>query len=211
MFADDTVRQFVERAAARTPTPGGGSVAALTGALGSALGTMGARYSLGKEPVKDPKKEAEVKALVESLDGFARSFLFLVDEDAAAYDRVTVARRLPKETMEQREKRKVAVEKAFAGAVEVPMKTVRLTLELIESIYKLAPHANPNLVTDVAVGAILAEAAFEGARLNVLVNLPGVSDPSFRSRTLADLEEVRRIISARKESILGQVEQALSE
>lgn len=205
MLADDTLRQLVERVAARTPTPGGGSVAALAGALGAALGTMGARYSAGR----DPASEAEAKALAEKLEAVAQSLLFLVDEDAGAYERVIAARKLPKESAEERDKRKTALDAAFRDAVAVPIRTIRLARELAEAVGRLAPIANPNLLTDVAVGAILAESAFEGARLNVLVNLPSIPDASFRQKMIAEMDAAGQAIRERKAAVVERVERAL--
>jgi formiminotetrahydrofolate cyclodeaminase len=205
MFADESIRQFVGHVSARTPTPGGGSVAALAGAFGAALGTMGARYTVGR----DPAVEADAKALAEKLEKLAQALLFLVDEDAGAYERVVAARKLPKESPEDREKRKAALDAAFREAVEVPLRTIRLAKDLAEAVARLAPISNPNLITDVAVGAILAEAAFEGARLNVLVNLPSIADTLYRSKTIAEADTIGRTIRERKSSVIAKVQEAL--
>ncbi|MBI1850875.1 MAG: cyclodeaminase/cyclohydrolase family protein [Planctomycetes bacterium] len=205
MYADETIREFVEHVAARTPTPGGGSVAALAGAFGGALGMMGARYSIGR----DPSLEADAKAITEKLEKLTQSLLFVVDEDAAAYERVVAARKMPKVAPEDRDKRKAALDAAFLDAIDVPMRTIRFAKELSEAVARLAPIANPNLITDVAVGAILAEAAFEGARLNVLVNLPSIPDSLFRTKTIAEMEMIGRAIRERKTAVTERVEATL--
>ena len=179
-FSKLSLDRFLAELASEAPTPGGGTAAAVAGALGAALAEMVAALTLSKE------KFAEAHEAMRSIAGSARrarsEFLTLAREDAEAYDAVVAARRLPKETEEQTAARKAAIESANRRATEVPMRTARLAASVLALLPDLAEKGNPNALSDAGAAAVLLESAVEGALLNVGINLPGASDTEFVGR-----------------------------
>jgi glutamate formiminotransferase/formiminotetrahydrofolate cyclodeaminase len=191
MLIETTLSQFSEQAAAKTPTPGGGSVAAYVGALGAALGTMAARFTEGRRGF-----EQHAQALaseINRLEAVRDRMQELVQADAGAYDAVTAAYRLPRDGEEQAAARGQAVATALRGALEVPLQTCRTALEGLEVLLLLREHANPNLVSDVAVGAYALAAACRSAWVNVLINLAGLKE-----------EDLERSVRAEGEGLLAR-------
>ena len=147
---------FVARVAAAVPLPGGGSVAALTGALAAALGEMMAGLTEGREQFASVQVQvADIHAKLTACRSDLRT---LVQEDSAAYQALLNAIRLPRETEEQRAVRAGAVEQALRGATETPLRTARAAFEALEYLKTLIEVGNPNARSDAAVGAQLAYA-----------------------------------------------------
>jgi len=162
---------FLDAIAGSDPTPGGGSVSAFAGAQAAALVRMVAGLTLGK------KKYAEVEGRVRVLAGAAQDalgrFMALVAEDAASYDAVSAAYKLPKETDDQKAARAGAIEAALLHAARVPLETAGLALSTLEAAEEMVRIGNANCVTDAAVAAFMAHTACLGALANVRVNLVG--------------------------------------
>jgi len=184
------VTEYAEELASNKPAPGGGSGAALTGALGAALGEMVANFTVGKE--KYAEVEAEVGAALAKLTDLRKQLLELTDADAEAYPKVGAAYALPRETDEQKAARAVAIEEALKGSAEVPRRVVLRCNEVLSQLPLLLEKGNPNLVSDVGVAAKLALAAAECAWLNVEINLAYMKDEDFISRLRAEMEESLR-------------------
>jgi formiminotetrahydrofolate cyclodeaminase len=174
---DLSVREFVEKIAGPDPAPGGGSAAALAGALGAALCAMVARLTLGKEKYGGVSEEME--ATRSSADALCSRLLQLMDEDSDAYNQVLAAFRLPREDKAVRED---AVQKAIKQAASVPFETLRAVSEMADLVKTGIDKGNPNCLTDAGVAAQLLRAAATGAAYNVKINLPGIRDPAFRSQ-----------------------------
>lgn len=175
-----TVTQYVDALAADRAAPGGGSAAALTGALGGALAAMVAGLTLGRE--KYAAHWDEMTALREQSGRLQARLLNLVDADANAYRRVIAAYRLPKQTGAQMEQRAAAVEAAMQGATRVSLATARLCLEALELAARAAARGNPNAAGDAAMAALLAHAGLRGAARNAQINLRTLRDEQFRLR-----------------------------
>jgi formiminotetrahydrofolate cyclodeaminase len=173
-FSRIMIRDFLGELASSAPTPGGGTAAAVAGAMGASLAEMVAALTLSKE-----KYAAAHEAIrpISAAAGAARDELLrLAREDSEAYDDVVAARRLPKETGEEKAAREEKVAAANLRATEVPLSTARSAARLLEALPELAEKGNPNAASDVGSAAILLEAAVQGALLNVAINLPGISD-----------------------------------
>jgi glutamate formiminotransferase/formiminotetrahydrofolate cyclodeaminase len=199
MLTDMTLAAFADETAARAPTPGGGSVAAYIAVLGSALGTMAARYTEGHKAAAEHAKAVTAEiALLEALRG---GFAELVDEDARAYEKVTAAYGLPRQDDEQKATRRAAIQDALVEAMETPLKTCRAAVKGLGVLEGLAGHVNPNLASDVAVAAYALGAAYRSAWINVLINLKGLKDDELRARVTAEGAE----LSCKAESLEQQI------
>lgn len=209
MFAQSTLTEFLDRLAAGTPTPGGGSAAALAGSLSAALIQMVADLSLGKEALK-PHHPA-LAVMRDRAATLRRELLALVDRDAQAYDAVMTAIRMPKGTPVEIGARKEALGRANVVATEIPLQAAESCATLMGLARDLAVRGNRNAVSDAGTAAMLAEAGLRAALMNVLINLPGHPDPvaaaSLRDRArdlgveadrlrVADLEALKTIGTA---------------
>ena len=165
---------YVGAVASGDPTPGGGSTAALAGALAAALGAMSSRLTIGRPRYADVNDIMET--LAAEMDELRAVLMDDVELDAAAYVAVMEAMRLPKETDEERQERAAAIEAATMGAAEVPLRVAQNAVEVLRLLGKIAQDCNPNAITDAGAGAHLARAAVEAAALNVLVNAGSLHD-----------------------------------
>ena len=182
----ESVDAFMSRVAGSTPTPGGGSVAALAGALGAALAQMVAGLTIGKK--KYLAVEEEMKAL--SLRGSAlrRQLSELVQRDADAYEHVRAAYAMPREPQVAADARTVAIRDALIFASEVPLETARAAASVAELAAAVGERGNSNASTDAAVAALMAEAACKGAALNVRVNIASLDAPGVEVAARLGLE-----------------------
>ena len=165
-LADLSLNDFLARLASAAPTPGGGSVAALTGALAAGLGHMACALTVGKPKFADV--EPQVRELATRLQRAADMLRQLIDEDAAAYAELNAAFKLDKS--EPTRKRRLG--QAAVLAAGVPLETAPISRKVLGDLERLAPIANPNLRSDVEAAKHLARAAMHAAAANVRVNLP---------------------------------------
>jgi formiminotetrahydrofolate cyclodeaminase len=186
MITAETVTAYTEKLASNLPAPGGGSAAALAGALGAACGCMVGNFTVGKKKFADV--EAEVAPHLQALDELRQEMLELVAADVTAYSAVGAAYGLPKDTDEQRAARESAIQEALVAAAGVPMALARCAAAVAEHLPPLLAKGNPNLVSDVGVAARLAEAACECAWLNVEVNVAVITNQSFVAASRAEAE-----------------------
>ena len=173
-FAKLSLEDFLAALGADTPTPGGGTAAATAGAMGASLAEMVARLTLSKE--KYAASHDAVRPILEAGQLAREEFVTLAREDSDAYDAVVAARRLPKDTDEQKATRQNAIALANRRAAEVPMRTARAAARLLAALPELAEKGNPNAASDVGAAALLLDACAEGALLNVGINLSGIDD-----------------------------------
>src|SRR5213594_1572242 len=188
------LREFCDETLGDSPAPGGGSVAALMGALGASLGGMVANLSAGKRGWDDRLEyfsDWAVKA-----QQLKDELLSLVDEDTAAFNKVMEAFALPKESAEEKAARSAAIEQATKYAAEVPLKVMETASKSYELLTEMAEKGNPASISDVGVGTLATRACIEGAALNVRINLGQLKTEKFK----ADIQEKVRKISADSEA-----------
>ncbi len=178
-----TVRGFVNEVSSDSMAPGGGSVSALAGALGAGLATMVGNLTAGKKDMFDVY--GEMVELADRGQKLKDSLLRMVDEDTEAFNRIIDAVRMPKKSDEEKQARAAAMEEANKNATMVPLRTADLCLEAVKLSRDAAKKGNPASISDAGVATLTARAGFEGALLNVKINLPGVEDKGFR----AEVEE----------------------
>lgn len=187
----ETVTGFTAAVASSTPAPGGGSVAAHVGALGAALAQMVAGLTAGRK--KYASVDAEMKELGLKAAKLVTELQSLVTRDAKAYEAVTTAYKLPKDTDEQATLRTAAIDSALVYAAQVPLETARACAEVAALAATAAERGNTNAASDAGVAALLAEAACRGAVYNVLINVSAMADKS-KGTSLA--EEAERVVKA---------------
>lgn len=188
-LCDMSVTAFTEALASGAATPGGGSASALAGALAASLVAMVARNTAANPSYAD--RAAELEEIVAEAERLRGELVGLVDEDAAAFDRVMAAFRLPKDTDELKAARSRAIQAGYKAAVEPPLLVCRDALRVLELAARVTEQANPNAVSDAGVAALLAASALEGAALNVEINLGSIKDESFTT-TAADAAQAAR-------------------
>jgi formiminotetrahydrofolate cyclodeaminase len=177
---DQTVEEFLASVAAATPTPGGGSVSALAGALSVALSRMVAGLAVGKKGYEAVGAElAQLEAKARKVQARLEA---LVGEDQRAYDAVIAAMRMPKSSDGEKAARVEAMQAAYRQATEVPLETMERCVEALEIAEAAVKKGNRGATTDAAVAILLAEAAIRGASLNCTVNLPAIRDEAFRTQ-----------------------------
>jgi methenyltetrahydrofolate cyclohydrolase len=169
-ITDFSVKELTARLASSDPIPGGGSAAALAGAMGAALVAMVAELTIGRADASD--HQAQLIELRDSAVARQSALLDLAEDDAAAYAAVIVARRMPKGDESEREARQRILRTTMVTAAAVPLRTAQVAAEVLDMAGQIAPIGNPNAVSDAGVAAQLAGAAVRGALLNVRINLP---------------------------------------
>ncbi|HOM97724.1 MAG TPA: cyclodeaminase/cyclohydrolase family protein [Acetomicrobium sp.] len=202
-----TIEQFLRELASDSPAPGGGSVAALGGALGAALVSMVARLTMGKEKYKE--EWVLMEELAEKADKLRDEFLALMDEDVLAFNEFMQAMRLPKDTDEDKAKRSVAMQEALKKAALVPMETLRACLELSKQAVLVVEKGNVNAITDSGTALLLSSSAAKAAAYNVRINLGGIKDQKFCDDLRADLKDLLKEIEGRVIEGLEKVERNL--
>ena len=202
-LAKMNLREFCNETLSDSPAPGGGSVAALMGALGASLGGMVANLSAGKRGW-DHKLEYFSDWAVKAQQ-FKDELLSLVDEDTAAFNKVMDAFALPKGAAEEKAARAVAIEQATKYAAEVPLKVMETASKSYDLLAEMAERGNPASVSDVGVGALATRACIEGAALNVRINLAQLKDEKFKGV----LEEKVRSVCAHSVAKFKEISQAV--
>jgi glutamate formiminotransferase/formiminotetrahydrofolate cyclodeaminase len=202
------LRQFCNETLSDSPAPGGGSVAALMGALGVSLGGMVANLSAGKRGWEDKLplfSDWAVKA-----QQLKDELLFLVDEDTAAFNKVMAAFGLPKESAEEKAARSAAIQSANQYAAEIPLRVMETASRAYPLLLEMAEKGNPASISDVGVGSLAVRACIEGAGMNVRINLAGLKDEAVKTslrekmqRIAGDSETDFKRIHAIVESKLG--------
>ncbi len=165
-----SVRELADRLASREPVPGGGTAAAIGGAIGAALVGMVAELTIGRPEAVD--REATLRDVRDAAATLRAELLDLAEADAAAYESVVKARRLPKTTDEERDLRSRQMSRTMVEAARIPLETARRARAVLDLAVRIAPVGNPNAISDAGVAAQLASAAVRGAVLNVRINLP---------------------------------------
>lgn len=179
LYRNEPLEKYITDAASGSPTPGGGSVSALVGALGAAMAEMSANFTIGREKFKNVEPQA--KQLLEICTNGREDLLLLMQKDTDAYTSVLKAYGMLKSTQEEKAARTQAIQHTLTGAMEVPLVTARCCLKMLEAVHELVNIANPNLIGDVGAAAIFTEAALRGARINVEANLAGLKDEALVS------------------------------
>ncbi len=208
---DYSVLDFVKELDSAKPAPGGGSASAVAAALGMALSRMVGHLTISKKKFKalDDYAQESFIDIHEQLKDNQRKALKLVDEDTLAFNQIMKAFKMPKESNEEKKERKKAIEKATYKATEVPLEIAEISFETLKKLQQTLKHANKNAISDIGVSALLLHSALEGAILNVKINLPGISDESYKEKTVAKVKSMQQEGHVVKEALLKMVNEHL--
>lgn len=183
-LAEMQVTEFVNLMASDAPAPGGGSAAALEGALGAALTAMVCALTVGKKKYVDVQ-ELAVESQKKAEDLKAR-FVDVMDRDTEAFNAVSAVFAMPKDTDEQKAARKAAMQEALKGCTKTPFEMMQLACETLELTRSLVGRLNASAASDLGCSALSLRAAIQGAWLNVLINISGIADEAFAAEYRAN-------------------------
>lgn len=188
MIKDKPVQQFLDELASKASTPGGGSAAAVMGAMGAALASMVGNLTVGKKNYADV--EAEMQALLNASEALREKLTGMIKADVDVFDKVMSAYGMPKESDAEKAQRSQAIQAALREATDVPLDCARLCAEVIKLCLPVAEKGNTNVISDAGVAVLAAYAALRSAALNVYINIGGIKDEAFASDRRKQLEAI---------------------
>lgn len=208
MLVDLSIKEFSRILGSSAPAPGGGSVAALSGALGADLVSMVCNLSIGKKDCESFQEE--IKSSLEEALSLSKKLLERVDLDTEAFNGVMKAFKMPKEKEEEKQSRREAIQAGYKEAVQSPLGIASECLQVLKIAEKLLGKSNPNALSDLGVAGQQAYAGLEGAIMNVRINLPSIKDGSFVSHTSSQVSELLAEGSRTNDYIYKYVQDNLS-
>lgn len=207
MLIDKKVSNFLNELASNSPTPGGGSVAALAGALGAALISMVGNLTVGKKKYEDV--EEEIKRILSSSEKLRYELSQLIEEDVKVFNNFMSTYKMPKETEDEKKIRAEKIQESLIEAAKVPLKVAHKCLDILSLSKEVAEKGNINVVSDAGVAALLAEAALESAILNVKINLKMIKDKKTKEELFSSIQELLLKEKGQKEKVLEIVEKKI--
>jgi len=199
MITQSSVEKFLDDLAGGAPTPGGGSAAAIMGAMGAALVSMVCNVTIGKKGYEGV--EAEMKAVLSESERLRRRLTDMVAEDIAAFDSIMSAYKLPKATETDKTLRSAAIQAGLRRATETPLDCARVCAEVIALARRASEHGYLNVISDGGVGVLAGFTALRSAALNVYINAPALKDRVFAERATAELEKLVESGAAESEAV----------
>lgn len=194
---------FLNELASNSPAPGGGSVAALSGALGTALSSMVCSLTIGKE--KYEEVQDEIKNVYKKSEQIRKKLTDLIDKDTEAFNDVMKAFKMPKETEKQKEDRMKAIQNGYKIATKVPLETAKNCEKILDIAMVVAEKGNKNSITDAAVSALMAQAGVKSAILNVKINLGSIKDEEFVEAISFDIDNLQKNTDNKTNKIMKMV------
>jgi methenyltetrahydrofolate cyclohydrolase len=185
---DNRIEQFLEALASQSATPGGGSAAAIIGAMGAALVSMVCNLTIGKK--KYAEVEGEMKEVLAKADALRKRLIGMIEDDVKAFDAVMGAYGMPKETDADKAKRDQAIQAALKQATDVPMACARAARQVIDIAAIASDKGNLNVISDAGVGVLAGYAALRSAALNVFTNARMITDKTFAEAKLKELNQL---------------------
>ncbi len=203
MLVKKTITEFLEQTSSGTPVPGGGSVSALSAALGAGLIEMVANLTVAKKGYE--AVEAQMQDIGEKVRSLRKKLVTAVDEDSNAYNEVLAAFRLSKNSEAEQETRSQAIQTAMQNAARVPLAVAYDALQVMDLAEKVIRDGNRNAVSDGAVGVMMARTAVLGALFNVRINLSSVKDSVFVEEMTREVDKLESRVHQREKEILSYV------
>jgi methenyltetrahydrofolate cyclohydrolase len=199
VITQSSIDEFLERLAGGDPTPGGGSAAAIMGAMGAALVSMVCSVSIGKKGYE--AVESEMRAVRAQSETLRLRLAAMVAEDVAAFDGLMSAYKLPKVSDDDKSRRADAIQSSLRRATEVPLDCARVCAEVIGLARRAGEHGYRGVISDAGVGVLAASAAARSAALNVFINAPALKDRDFAQAAVSDLEKLLEFATAESEAV----------
>lgn len=206
-ISEQSVRQFLDDLASKSPTPGGGSAAAIMAAMGAALSSMVCNLTVGKE--KYAAVEPQMREALARTEALRDRFVGMISDDVRAFDGVMAAYGLPKGTDAEKSSRTEAIQAALREATDVPLACASACAELIEVVRGVAEDGNKGVISDAGVAVLAAEAALRSAALNVYINVGAIKDEAFVAARMATLEHLLVESATATEAIFDRVRKRL--
>jgi formiminotetrahydrofolate cyclodeaminase len=207
MIKDKTIHQFLDELASKSATPGGGSAAAIMGAMGAALVSMVCNLTIGKKNYE--AVEPEMKELLAKAETLRAQLMDMVRADVEVFDKVMSAYGLPRETDEQKAVRSEAIQLALKAATDVPIECAKACAEVIRLSKIAAEKGNRNVISDAGVAVVAGYAALKSAALNVYVNAGAIKDETFVSSRMNELNGVLSEMNILNEEVFQAVKNKL--
>ena len=188
MFKEQQLQTFLDQLASKASTPGGGSAAAIMGAMGAALISMVANLTVGKKKYEDV--EAEMQGFLEQSEALRTRLTGMIQADVDVFDKVMAAYDMARETEAEKAQRSKTIQAALKEATDVPLACAKLCADVIELCRPVAEKGNLNVISDAGVAVLAAHAALRSAALNVYINIGGIRDEDFVNDRRRKLEFV---------------------
>jgi formiminotetrahydrofolate cyclodeaminase len=202
-LTEKSVSNFLDELASKQPAPGGGSVAALSGALGAALVSMVCNLTLGKKGYEDV--QADIENLLAQSEALRAKLTDLLEEDVAAYTGYSKAAKMPRATDEEKAERSKAMQNALKVATDVPLSIAEAAVQVMDLCMPAGEKGNKWAVSDAGVAVLAAEAALRSAALNVLINLGTLRDEEFVADRRAKLDNLLEGKGAMRDEVYDYV------
>jgi methenyltetrahydrofolate cyclohydrolase len=207
MITQSSMEKFLDDLAGGNPTPGGGSAAAIMGAMGAALVSMVCNVTIGKKGYEGV--EAEMRAVLHESEKVRKRLTDMVAEDIAAFDSIMAAYKLPKATDEDKATRSAEIQAGLRRATETPLDCARVCAEVIVLARRASEHGYLNVISDGGVGVLAGFTGLRSAALNVYINAPALKDRAFAERATAELESLVEFCAAESEAVYKIVRKKL--
>ncbi len=201
MYIDQPLRHFMDKLASKSPEPGGGSVAALTGALGAALVSMVCNLTLGKEKYKDV--QPRIEALLKESEKLRDEMQGLIQKDTEVYGALSDVYKMPKNTDAEKAARTARMQEALKKACQVPLEIGLKSLDVARLAERAADIGNVAAVSDAGVAVLLAQACAQSAALNVKINVNSIKDEAYNKEAWTAMQNVLTQVMALEKSVLA--------
>ena len=188
MIKDKSLQVFLDELASSAPTPGGGSGAAVMGAMGAALVSMVCNLTVGKKDYEEA--EDDLKDVLKQAEALRDRLTDMIRADVEVFDRLMASYGLPKETDEEKAARSEEIQASLKEATDVPLSCARACAEAIELCRVAAEKGNLNVISDAGVAVVAADAAMKSAALNVYINVGSIKDKAFTEERSTELEKI---------------------
>jgi methenyltetrahydrofolate cyclohydrolase len=203
MITQNTLEEFLDALASRSPTPGGGSAAALIGAMGAGLISMVCNVTLGKKGMEEVA--SEMRAVCTESEALRLRLTAMIAEDIAAFDALMSAYRLPKGNDAEKAQRGVAIQNSLIGATNTPLRCARACADVIKLSRRAAQLGYSGVISDAGVGVLAAQTALRGAALNVEINAPLLEDRAFAAEASNELKGLLELCGRESEAVFALV------
>ncbi len=207
MIKDKSIQIFLDELASKSSTPGGGSAAAIIGAMGAALISMVANFTVGKKGYEDV--DAESQDILNKSEELRNQLTDMIEADVDVFNRVMSAYGMPKETEEEKATRSEKIQAALKEATDVPLACAKAAAEVIKLSKPIAEKGNKNVISDAGVAVLAGQAALRSAALNVYINIGGIKDEEFANDRQKQLEDTLVGMDALTEEIYELVKSKL--